>query len=99
MKDIHMERVPECVKVSTDMNVLEEANVITANDRRKDYGDASVQVRNACAMWEVILNTKVTADQFCLCMIALKMTRQMANSKRDNMVDIAGYARVWEMCQ
>jgi hypothetical protein len=48
-------------------------------------------------MWEGILGCQVTDDQIAFCLIALKMSRHLNNPGRDNLVDIAGYARVAEM--
>lgn len=79
------------------MNILEEAIKITSEDRRADYGDARTAVQNTCDIWSVILDKTIEPWQFCLMMVALKMTRQIASRKRDNLVDIAGYARVGEM--
>ena len=45
-------------------------------------------------MWSIIFENEVTPNQVALAMIALKITRQMNTNKRDNWVDIAGYARV-----
>ena len=48
-------------------------------------------------MWSVIFETDITPNQVALAMIALKITRQMHANKRDNWVDIAGYARLGDI--
>ena len=56
-------------------------------------------------MWTAILElvlkegAKITAEQVCLCMVALKISRQCNKSKRDNLVDGCGYLRNIEMIQ
>jgi hypothetical protein len=78
----------------TEQDILEEALSITQGDRQEDYGDCKVELERVATMWSVIFDTTVDANQVALAMIALKMTRQMNKNKRDNWVDIAGYARV-----
>jgi len=54
-------------------------------------------------MWTGILRSKlvpdqqVTATDIPLCMIAIKLARQSHRHKRDNLIDIAGYARTAAM--
>ena len=79
------------------MNILEEANKLTAEDRHNDYGHPHLDFTRTAALWSVLLNTKVTARQVGLCMIALKLSRQFNKPKKDNLIDIAGYARTIEM--
>lgn len=80
----------------TQETILDTAARLTSKDRREDYGDATKAVSDTAAMWSIILGTPISNMQFCLCMVALKITRQMASNKLDNLVGIAGYARVAE---
>lgn len=54
-------------------------------------------------MWTGILAHKlrdgqaITAMDIPLCMVAIKLARQSHHHKRDNLVDIAGYARTAAM--
>lgn len=78
----------------TDVDILTEALDITTGDRHDEYGDCNVELDRVATMWSVIFESDVTPNQVALAMIALKLTRQMHTNKRDNWVDIAGYARV-----
>ncbi len=77
-----------------EQDILEEALSITQGDRQEDYGDCKVELERVATLWSVIFDTTIDSNQVALAMIALKMTRQMNKNKRDNWVDIAGYARV-----
>lgn len=77
-----------------EQDILEEALTITQGDRQEDYGDCKVEMDKVATLWSVIFDTEVDANQVALAMVALKITRQLNKSKRDNWVDIAGYARV-----
>lgn len=79
------------------MNILEEAAQITSVDRHQDYGHPFEDFTRTAQLWSALLGTTVTARQVGLCMIAVKLSRQVNKGKRDNLVDIAGYARTIEM--
>ena len=76
------------------VDILTEALDLTTGDRHDEYGDCNVELDRVATMWSVIFESNVTPNQVALAMIALKLTRQMHTNKRDNWVDIAGYARV-----
>lgn len=78
------------------MSILEEAEALINGDRAEAYGDARRNWEEIAAMWSVILRQHVTPRQAVLCMVALKVAREAHHSKRDNAVDIAGYAGLLE---
>ncbi len=65
-------------------DILEEALELTKGARNKDYGDCKVEFDRVAAMWSVIFEKGITPNQAALDMIALKITRQISGSKRDN---------------
>lgn len=75
-------------------DILEEALELTKGARNEDYGDCKVEFDRVASIWSIIFEKEITPNQAALAMIALKITRQMNTNKRDNWVDIAGYARV-----
>lgn len=84
-------------------SILSIANKITDGDRRGDYGHPKDDFERTAMMWTGILRSKlitdqrITAEDIPLCMIAVKLARQVHRHKRDNLVDIAGYARTAAM--
>lgn len=84
-------------------SVLDEAKRITGGERRADYGHPADDFAHTALMWNGILAAKlrdsavITAMDVPLCMIAVKLARQSNRHKRDNLVDIAGYARTAAM--
>ena len=80
------------------MNILEEANSLVYGERQKDYGHPLDDFAKTAKMWEAILGVNVTVEQVGLCMIAVKISRQLNRPKRDNLVDAAGYAATVAMC-
>jgi hypothetical protein len=79
-------------------SVLEEASAIVRGPRQDAYGTAKVNHDRIAAIWSVILGVPVTARQAALCMIGVKLAREAHAPKRDNLVDIAGYADVAHRC-
>ena len=102
---VHLHRL--CIRweqsSDTPEPVLDEAKRITASDRQEDYGHPSQDFARTARMWTGILSAKlregveVSAMDVPLCMIAVKLARQAHRHKRDNLVDIAGYARTAAM--
>ncbi len=79
--------------------ILVEAQNAVYGDRQSDYGNVKTNFSNIARQWSVVLGTEVTPEQVGLCMIQVKIARQMNKPKRDNLVDIAGYAATIEKMQ
>jgi hypothetical protein len=79
------------------MNILQEADKITQGDRREAYGHPKEFYKRAAYAWSAVLGGRITPEQVALCMVAYKVVRQAINPRRDNLTDIAGYARTIEM--
>jgi len=94
---------PKRLLEAASPSILDEAKALTDGARQSDYGPPSEDFERAALMWSGVLAPKlrpgerVTATDVPLCMIALKMARQVHRHKRDNLVDIAGYARTASM--
>ncbi len=86
-----------------DDSILLEAERLTSGDRQDDYGHPRDDFEKAAHMWTAILTNKLRPDEKIdarevpLCMIAVKLARQSHRHKRDNLVDIAGYAQTAAM--
>lgn len=72
--------------------VLQEAQRLVYGDRGETYGHPLDDFTRTATMWGVILAAPVSAEQVAMCMMALKISRQTYQPKRDNVVDMAGYA-------
>lgn len=78
-------------------SMLVEALEIAGHDRSRDYGHPLPNHERIAAMWSVIFGHPVTPEQVVYCMVAMKVARQLNSPKRDNLVDICGYIRCFEM--
>lgn len=92
---IHFEQpTPDFPKggISANESILQEAERIINGDRREAYGDVKESFENVAKGWAVIFGNEVSGRQVGLAMSWLKICRENNNHKRDNLVDLAGYA-------
>lgn len=74
-------------------SILQEAERLINGEKRTDYGPVQESFQRIADGWSMILNGyNVTPKQIALCMIWLKISRELEKDKRDNWVDMAGYA-------
>lgn len=79
--------------------VLEEAANIVSGARNADYGDPRVNHARTAALWSAYLGVTITPRQVCVLNILQKASRDAHRAKRDNLVDIAGWARNAELVE
>jgi hypothetical protein len=89
---------------SEDEDILAEASRITRGSRQSQYGPPDQDFRRTAGMWSALFISKlkdgVTFEprDVALAMILLKTSRETHQRKRDNWVDIAGYASCGSRC-
>ena len=84
-------------------NILQEADRLVSGDRQEAYSHPTYDYECTAAIWSAMIKKKFgvivpLSPDFCtLMMAALKISREVGKHKRDNLVDLAGYARCTEM--
>jgi hypothetical protein len=78
-------------------SILDEAKRIVHGDRGENYGHPFEDFSRTAQIWSAILNIEVTPEQVALCMIGVKISREVNRPKRDNIVDGAGYFETLDM--
>ena len=83
-----------------ERSVLSEAEDIVAGARQSAYGHPLDDFSRTAKLWSGLFGVEITAEQVALGMIAVKLSR-LVNSPdhRDSMVDVAGYAKTYQMCR
>lgn len=75
-------------------SVLDEAERLVHGDRGDSYGHPAIDFARTGRMWGAILGIPdVAPEKVGLCMVALKVSREVNKPSRENRVDGAGY---WE---
>lgn len=74
--------------------ILKEADRLVDGDRGDDYGDPKIMYKRMAELWSAVIGYTITPEQVILCMIATKLGRESLKHKRDNLVDLAGYAKL-----
>lgn len=79
--------------------ILEEAQRLVWGPREATYGHPHLDFSRTAKLWSVVLETDVTPGQAALCMLQVKVSRLLNSYKRDSVVDLAGYAAVYDRIQ
>lgn len=91
-------KAPSKYQPPSDETVLDEAHRIVGGDRGDDYGHPGDDFARTAGAWQALFGWDVTPAQVALAMVVVKLSRlQETPDKRDSIVDIAGYARTYEM--
>lgn len=82
----------------TPPTILEEAQSHVYGARQGDYGHPREDFTRTAILWTGVLHHKladgehITPEDVALCMVQVKVSREVNKPKRDNRVDMAGYA-------
>lgn len=86
-------------------NVLQEADRLIHADRNQTYGHPLDDFSAQAQMWSAYLSKKYKMEinldymDVAMMMVMVKVARMATVTKRDNLVDICGYAGCAEMCE
>jgi len=80
--------------------ILDEAAKLVDGERNVDYGDPIDNMTQIADLWNTYIglagDIAINARDVTMMMILIKVARDTTSHKRDNLIDIAGYARVAE---
>jgi hypothetical protein len=84
-------------------SILEEAQALTHGARNEAYGHPYDDYTCTATLMSAVIGPKLkeplTAHEAALLMCCVKLSRESRVSKRDNLVDLAGYAWVAHLCR
>lgn len=78
-------------------SILMEAQGLVHGDRQRDYGHPADDFARTAALASIVLGKSLTASDVAAFLVCVKLSRQVNRPKRDNLVDLAGYAETWQM--
>ena len=82
-----------------DPTLATDAIAAVTGPRQRDYAHPKVNFQRIANLWSIILDVDITPEQVALCMITMKVAREMNRHTRDNLVDIIGYSLTLDACQ
>ena len=75
-------------------SILSEAEEIVNGIRHSDYGDARESFGRVATIASVMTGKELAPEDCCAVLMAVKLVRESFNHKRDNLVDLCGYAEL-----
>lgn len=89
---------PESAQTAAPESILVEAERVTSGDRQAQYGPPDQDFKRIAGMWSALKGVPFTAREVAMFMVCVKLSRETHQRKRDNWVDIAGYAKCGSLC-
>jgi len=78
-------------------SILQEAIEIRGGERKTDYGDAVENFDRIAEIFQVMSGRSISAADCALVQMAVKISRERHAHKRDNLVDLCGYADIYHL--
>ena len=75
-------------------SILSEAEEIVNGSRHSDYGDARESFGRIATIASVMTGKELSPEDCCAVLMAVKLVRESFAHKRDNLVDLCGYAHI-----
>ena len=75
-------------------SILAEAEEIVNGSRHSDYGDAKESFSRIATIASVMTGKELSPEDCCAVLMAVKLVRESFKHKRDNLVDLCGYAEL-----
>lgn len=77
-----------------EKSILSEAEEIVNGSRHSDYGDARESFSRVATIASVMTGKELAPEDCCAVLMAVKLVRESFAHKRDNLVDLCGYAEL-----
>ena len=81
-----------------DPTLATDALQVVTGPRQRDYAHPRINFQRIADLWSPILGVQVTPQQVALCMIQVKVARELNRHTRDNLVDLIGYTLTLDAC-
>lgn len=81
-----------------DPTLAADALTAVTGPRQRDYAHPKINFQRIANLWSIVLDVDITPEQVALCMIQVKVAREMNRHTRDNLVDLIGYTLTLDAC-
>ena len=97
-RELELQIITEDFNPLDDQTICQEADYLVSEDRGSDYGFPYDDFSRTGRIWGAVLGIPdVAPEKVGLCMIGVKLSREIHKHKRDNLTDMAGYAKTVDM--
>ena len=79
---------------SVKQSILDEAKAIVEGSRQSDYGDPVESFERIAKTASMITGKDLSPKECCAVLMAVKIVRESFKHKRDNLIDLCGYAHI-----
>ena len=79
---------------SVKQSILDEAKAIVEGSRQSDYGDPVESFDRIAKTASMITGKDLSPKECCAVLMAVKIVRESFRHKRDNLIDLCGYAHI-----
>lgn len=79
---------------SAKQSILDEAKAIVEGSRQSDYGDPVESFDRIAKTASMITGKDLSPKECCAVLMAVKIVRESFKHKRDNLIDLCGYAHI-----
>lgn len=86
-----IKEIKEIIGTPAEFSILDDVLDVLKN-RQDQYGNPEDSFADIARIWSVLFKVEITSGQVALAMIAMKIIREQTGHKRDNIIDIIGYA-------
>ena len=77
-----------------EKTILDEAKAIVEGSRQSDYGNPVESFDKIAKVASMITGGNLSPKECCAVLMAVKIVRESFKHKRDNLVDLCGYAHI-----
>ena len=81
-----------------DPTLAADAVQAVTGPRQRDYAHPKINFQRIANLWSIVLDVDITPEQVALCMIQVKIAREMNRHTRDNIVDLIGSSLTLDAC-
>ncbi len=78
-------------KILHPSSILREAEKVI-EERKAQYDERERNFARIATIWSVVFGQPVTPEQVAMCLIGMKLAREVYKPSKDNLTDICGYA-------
>lgn len=90
---------PEMVLLGHEDVLIEALRLTSLGYRQASYGPPDQDFRRTAKMWSALKGIEFSTTDVAAFQICIKLSRETHQKKRDNWVDVAGYARCGDICR